>query len=93
MDPAIPLLDKYPEQTVRTLIQKDTCTPKFTAALFSTGKSWKQSKCSLTVEWIKKVKSLSRVRLFATPWTVAYQAPLSMGFFRQEYWSGLPFLS
>ena len=38
-----------------------------------------------------KVKSLRRVRLFATPWTVAYQAPLSMGFSRQEYWSGLPF--
>ena len=37
------------------------------------------------------MKSLSRVRLFATPWTVAYQAPLSMGFSRQEYWSGLPF--
>ena len=33
----------------------------------------------------------SRVRLFVTPWTVAHQAPLSMGFFRQEYWSGLPF--
>ena len=40
-----------------------------------------------------KVKSLSRVRLFATPWTVAYQAPLSMGFSRQGYWSGLPFPS
>ena len=37
------------------------------------------------------VKSLSCVRLFATPWTVAYQAPQSMGFSRQEYWSGLPF--
>ena len=37
-----------------------------------------------------KVKSLSRVRLFATPWTVAYQAPPSMGFSRQEYWSGVP---
>ena len=35
----------------------------------------------------------SRVRLFATPWTVAYQGPLSMGFSRQEYWSGLPFPS
>ena len=35
-----------------------------------------------------KVKSLSRVSLFATPWTVAYQAPLSMGFSRQEYWIG-----
>ena len=41
----------------------------------------------------KKVKSLSCVRLFATPWTVAHQAPLSMGFSRQEYWSGLPFSS
>ena len=40
-----------------------------------------------------KVKSLSRVQLFATPWTVVYQAPPSMGFSRQEYWSGLPFSS
>ena len=37
------------------------------------------------------VKSLSRVRLFVTPWTVAHQAPPSMGYSRQEYWSGLPF--
>ena len=40
-----------------------------------------------------KGKSLSCVRLFATPWTVAHQAPPSMGFSRQEYWSGLPFSS
>ena len=40
----------------------------------------------------KDVKSLSRVRLCAAPWTIAYQAPPSMGFSRQEYWSGLPFL-
>ena len=40
----------------------------------------------------REVKSLSRVRLFATPWTIAYQAP-TMGFSRQEYWSGLPFPS
>ena len=39
------------------------------------------------------MKSLSCVRLFATPWTVAYQVPPSMGFSRQEYRSGLPFLS
>ena len=39
------------------------------------------------------MKSLSRVRLFATPWTAAHQAPPSMGFSRQEYWSGLPFPS
>ena len=41
-------------------------------------------------KWKMKVKSLSRVRLLATPWTVAYEAPPSMGFSRQEYWSGLP---
>ena len=41
-------------------------------------------------KWKMKVKLLSRVWLLATPWTAAYQAPLSMGFFRQEYWSGVP---
>ena len=40
-----------------------------------------------------KAKSLSRVRLLATPWTVAYQAPQSMEFSRKKYWSGLPFPS
>ena len=54
-----------------------------------------------TLEWVAislsnagkgkvKVKSLSRVRLFETPWTAAHQAPPSMGFSRQEYWSGVP---
>ena len=41
-------------------------------------------------KWKVKVKSLSCVRLLATPWTAAYQAPPSMGFSRQEYWSGVP---
>ena len=41
-------------------------------------------------KWKVKVKSLSLVWLLATPWTVAYQAPPSMGFSRQEYWSGVP---
>ena len=41
-------------------------------------------------KWKVKVKTLSRVRLFATPWTAAHQAPPSMGFSRQEYWSGVP---
>ena len=44
---------------------------------------------SNTWKWKVKVKSLSRVRLFATPWTAAYQAPPSMGFSRWEYWSGV----
>ena len=54
-----------------------------------------------TLEWVAisfsnawkgklKVKSLSRVRIFATPWSAAYQAPPSMGFSRQDYWSGVP---
>ena len=47
--------------------------------------------CHCLLQCMKvKVKLLSRVRLLATPWTAAYQAPLSMGFFRQEYWSGVP---
>ena len=41
-------------------------------------------------KWKVKVKLLSCVRLLATPWTAAYQTPPSMGFFRQEYWSGVP---
>ena len=49
-------------------------------------------RCSIRESEVK-VKSLSRVWLFATPWTVAYQGPLFMGFSRQEYWSGLPFPS
>ena len=45
------------------------------------------------IEVTMKVKSLSRVRLFVIPWTVTYQAPPSMGFSKQELWSGLPFPS
>ena len=51
-DPAIPLLGIYPE---KILIQKDTCTPMFTAALFTIARTWKQPKCPLTEEWIKKM--------------------------------------
>ena len=46
--------------------------------------------CGLSVRCCMCAKSLSRVRLFVTPWTVPHQAPLSMGFSRQEYWSELP---
>ena len=51
-DPAIPLLSIYP---VKTIIQKDTCTPMFIAALFTITKTWKQPKCPSTEEWIKKM--------------------------------------
>ena len=50
--------------------------------------------CHFLLQCVKvKVKSLSRVRLLATPWTTAHQAPPSLGFSRQERWSGLPFPS
>ena len=42
---------------------------------------------------IQKLMKITNVGLFVTPWTVAHQAPLSMGFSKQEYWSGLPFPS
>ena len=54
-------------------------TPEWVAISFSN--AWK---------WKVKVKSLSRIQLCATPWTAAYQAPPSIGFSRQEYWSGVP---
>ena len=49
-DPTIPLLGIYP---AKTIIQKDTCTPMFTAALFTIARTWKQPKCPSTDEWIK----------------------------------------
>ena len=51
-DPAIPLLGIYPENTT---MLKDTYTPVFIAALFTTAKTWNQPKCPLTDEWIKKI--------------------------------------
>ena len=51
---------------------------------------WDAISFSNAWQWKVKVKSLSHVQFFATPWTAAYQAPLSMGVSRQEYWSGVP---
>ena len=53
---------------------------------------WVAISFSKAWKWKVKVKSLSRVWLLATQWTAAYQAPPSMGFSRQEYWSEVPFL-
>ena len=61
-DPAIPLLGIYPEKT-KTLIKKDICTPMLIAALFTTAKIWKEPKCSLTDEWIKKIHTHSGILL------------------------------
>ena len=52
--------------------------------------AWVAISFSNAWKWKVKVKSLSHVWLLATPWTAAYQAPLSMGFSRREYWSGVP---
>ena len=51
-DPAIPFLGIYPD---KTLLEKDTCTHMFIAAVFTINKMWKQPKCPLTDEWIKKM--------------------------------------
>ena len=51
-DPAIPLLGIYPEETKT---EKDTCIPLFIAALFTIARTWKQPRCPLTDEWIKKL--------------------------------------
>ena len=61
-DPAIPLLGIYPEKAI---IQKDTCTPMFIAALFSIPRSWKQPKCPSTDEWIKKMWCIYTVEYYS----------------------------
>ena len=72
-----PIDGSPPGSTVPGILQARTL--EWVAISFSN--AWK---------WKVKVKSLSQVQLFVTPWTAAYQAPLSMGFSRQEYWSGVP---
>ena len=61
-DPAIPLLCIYPGETI---IQKDTCTPIFIAALFTIATSWKQPKCPSTDEWIKKMWYIYTVEYYS----------------------------
>ena len=102
-DPAIPLLGIYPKELRQNLKRGISTTPMLTSALGTTAKRWKQPKCPLMEEWIKKTRCtdsteycscvpsrFSHVRLFATPWTAAFKAPLSMGFSRLEYQSVLP---
>ena len=72
-----PIDGSPPGSTVPGILQARTL--EWVAISFSN--AWK---------WKVKVKSLSHVRLFVIPWTAAYQAPPSMGFSRQEYWSGVP---
>ena len=64
--------------------------PHFPGILQARTLDWVAISFSNAWKWKVKVKSLSRVRLLATPWTAAHQAPPSVGFSRQEYWSGVP---
>ena len=69
-DPAIPLLGIYPNKTI---IRKDTCTPMFTAELFTIARAWAQTKCPSTEEWIKKMWYYSamkwnEIELFVVRW-------------------------
>ena len=72
-DPAIPLMDIYPEKTI---IQKESCTTMFIAALFTITRIWKQPKCPSTDEWIKKMwhiytmeyYSATKRKLFVMRW-------------------------
>ena len=61
-DPAIQLLGIYTEKTI---IQKESCTPTFTAALFTTARSWKQPKCPSTDEWIKKMWYINTMEYYS----------------------------
>ena len=61
-DPAIPLLGVYPEKTI---IQKETCTKIFIAALFTIARTWKQSKCPLTGEWIKQMWHIYTMKYYS----------------------------
>ena len=62
-DPSIPLLGIYPEKTI---IAKDTGTPVFIAALFTIARTWKQPRCPLTDEWIKKLWYIYTIKYYST---------------------------
>ena len=61
-DPAIPLLGIYPEKTI---IQKDTCVPRFIAPLFTIARSWKQHKCPSIDEWIKEMWYIYKIEYYS----------------------------
>ena len=61
-DPAIPLLSMYPEETKT---EKDTCTPVFIAAIFTTTRTWQQPRCPLTDEWIKKLWYINTMEYYS----------------------------
>ena len=72
-DPAIPLLGIYPEETK---IEKDTCTPMFTVALFTIARTWKQPRCPLTDEWIRKLWYIYTMGYYSAINTNAFESVL-----------------
>ena len=76
--------------SVRPLRRQPTRPPPVPGILQARTLEWVAISFSNAWKWKVKVKLLSRVRLLVTPWIAAYQALLSMGFSRQEYWSGVP---
>ena len=72
-DPAIPLLGIYPE---KTKIEKDTCIPLFTEALFTTARTWTQPRCPLTDEWIKKLLYINRMEYYSAIKMNAFESVL-----------------
>ena len=72
-DPAIPLLGIYPEETK---IEKDTCTPVFIAALFIIARTWKQPRCPLTDDWIKKLCYIYTMKYYSAKKRNTFEAVL-----------------
>ena len=89
-DPEAPPLGIHLDKTT---VQTHTFTPLFIAALFTIARPWKHLHVGQQMDGLRcgvcLLSHFGQVRLFETLWTVAHEAPLSMGFSRQEYWTGL----
>ena len=72
-DPAIPLLDTH---TKETRIERDTCTPMFIAVLFTIARTWKQPRCPLADEWIRKVWYLNTIKYYSAVKKSAFESVL-----------------
>ena len=86
-----------PSLTISSIFSDIRCTDRNLVWVYGKSKKWSHV---AHLEWrqrgcvcVSEISRFSRVWLFATPWSVACQAPLFMGFFRQEYWRGLPLTS
>ena len=90
---SIPGLGRSPGEGNGNQIGRASCRERVLYKVLSVLPTHLQYYIVIISRCVVKVKSLSHVRLFVTPWTVAYHAPPSMGFSRQEYRSGLPFPS